>query len=424
MNAPTTKPTESVDLDFSTAPDYSAWWSANGPKLRNHSIFTKGAVIWNAALIALARRAPAQQEADEHDHHIYQLWEAESKGDTFRNTEEQILALDYFKAGYEARATQPAPGAGQEPVGWASRRVDSGGYGSLLHSSKNSAEVHLTGNGPGAPEYEIVPVFAAPVSAPGDERASSWFNAQDGVDGHHPDYGNGVFFTHDCRRDAAPAAQAVEPAGQQAVAPMLTVKEAFEAVGGWYNGGELGYPSFGSANALWAYTDKMQRNAVARALASQPSAGQAAAGPVVDMLLDVVRLAHDAMDNTEDDGNGLHWHKPDFDALSEAIDKLDALPDDQPGYVMGPAAKARWALRGAAPTVAAAGPAPSSINTPEFRELLGRLESSAYADGVYSDGETSADVISCETALIAHIEGYVRAKLAAAPVGEKGSSDA
>lgn len=57
--------------------------------------------------------------------------------------------------------------------------------------------------------------------------------------------------------------------------PMLTMKEAFESVGGWYSGGELGYPSFGSANALWAYTDKMQRNAVARATSFGTSSASA-----------------------------------------------------------------------------------------------------------------------------------------------------
>lgn len=66
---------------------------------------------------------------------------------------------------------------------------------------------------------------------------------------------------------------------------------------------------------------------------------------VIEMLLEVARLAHDAMDNTEDDGKGLHWNKDDFNALSQAMDKLEALPDDQPGYTMGPAAKARWAMR-------------------------------------------------------------------------------
>jgi hypothetical protein len=46
------------------------------------------------------------------------------------------------------------------------------------------------------------------------------------------------------------------PAGAQNA---LTIGEAFKAVGGWMSGGELGYPSFGSMNALWAYTVKMIR---------------------------------------------------------------------------------------------------------------------------------------------------------------------
>ncbi len=36
-----------------------------------------------------------------------------------------------------------------------------------------------------------------------------------------------------------------------------------------------------------------------------------------------------------------------FDALSEALDALDDLPDDRPGYVMHGPAKAEWALMGA-----------------------------------------------------------------------------
>jgi len=39
----------------------------------------------------------------------------------------------------------------------------------------------------------------------------------------------------------------------------LTIGEAFKAVGGWMNGGELGYPSFGSMEALKNYTVKMIR---------------------------------------------------------------------------------------------------------------------------------------------------------------------
>lgn len=55
---------------------------------------------------------------------------------------------------------------------------------------------------------------------------------------------------------------AAQRAGQQAerhreTGGGLTIGEAFKAVGGWMNGGELGYPSFGSMNALFAYTVKM-----------------------------------------------------------------------------------------------------------------------------------------------------------------------
>ncbi len=71
--------------------------------------------------------------------------------------------------------------------------------------------------------------------------------------------------------------------------------------------------------------------------------------PVVNLLLDVAGLAYDLMDNTEERGPKGHRElviqPDDFDALSEAMDKLEALPDDQPGIVMGPAAKAAWALR-------------------------------------------------------------------------------
>lgn len=52
----------------------------------------------------------------------------------------------------------------------------------------------------------------------------------------------------------------------------LTIGEAFKAVGGWMNGGELGYPSFGSMNALLVYTQKMVR----AALAAQSQGAQAA----------------------------------------------------------------------------------------------------------------------------------------------------
>ena len=52
----------------------------------------------------------------------------------------------------------------------------------------------------------------------------------------------------------------------------LTIGEAFKAVGGWMNGGELGYPSFGSMNALLVYTKKMVHAALAAQQAAAPGA--------------------------------------------------------------------------------------------------------------------------------------------------------
>lgn len=47
------------------------------------------------------------------------------------------------------------------------------------------------------------------------------------------------------------------------------------------------------------------------------------------------------------DGNGecMELARSDFERLDAAMDALDELPDDQPGYVMEPPAKAAWALR-------------------------------------------------------------------------------
>jgi hypothetical protein len=46
--------------DFKSTPEYSAWWDANREKLRNFSIYSKGAAIWNAALAAPSVASGAQ----------------------------------------------------------------------------------------------------------------------------------------------------------------------------------------------------------------------------------------------------------------------------------------------------------------------------------------------------------------------------
>lgn len=70
---------------------------------------------------------------------------------------------------------------------------------------------------------------------------------------------------------------------------------------------------------------------------------------VVVSLIQVARAAyHAADDSVEVEGDNGREHRVcsgDFDALSDALDALDELPDDQPGCVMHGPARAEWALR-------------------------------------------------------------------------------
>ena len=73
------------------------------------------------------------------------------------------------------------------------------------------------------------------------------------------------------------------------------------------------------------------------------------ASKVVAALVQVARAAWHAADDSEevltDYGRAHRITGPDFDELSDALDVLDELPDDQPGYVMNGPARAEWALR-------------------------------------------------------------------------------
>lgn len=70
---------------------------------------------------------------------------------------------------------------------------------------------------------------------------------------------------------------------------------------------------------------------------------------LLGVLIDLVRATHDLLDDTEESGPAkspvLTIEPEDFDAVSKILDKLDELPDDKPGYTMGPATKTEWALR-------------------------------------------------------------------------------
>jgi len=68
---------------------------------------------------------------------------------------------------------------------------------------------------------------------------------------------------------------------------------------------------------------------------------------VIETLLNAVYAAWNLADSTEDAGDitSVTVERGHFEDLSERLDALDALPDDQPEYTMAAAAKARWALR-------------------------------------------------------------------------------
>lgn len=63
-------------------------------------------------------------------------------------------------------------------------------------------------------------------------------------------------------------------------------------------------------------------------------------------ILDVAKAAEALAENSEHVEDQIRVvTQLDFDRLSKALDALDELPDDKPGYVLGGAAKASWALR-------------------------------------------------------------------------------
>lgn len=104
------------------------------------------------------------------------------------------------------------------------------------------------------------------------------------------------------------------------------------------------------------YLDLLNRvEADALAAPADPVQGVATADEraVIEAILEVAYRAWSAMDNSEEDDGFVCIERPDIEALSRAMDVLDALPDDRPGYVMKAAAKARWALRGLLASVSA-----------------------------------------------------------------------
>lgn len=78
---------------------------------------------------------------------------------------------------------------------------------------------------------------------------------------------------------------------------------------------------------------------------------EAEARSIIVMLIAVARAAFHAADDSEEmEGENGREHSVsanDFDALCNALDALDELPDDKPGYTLSGPARAEWALMGA-----------------------------------------------------------------------------
>ncbi len=72
---------------------------------------------------------------------------------------------------------------------------------------------------------------------------------------------------------------------------------------------------------------------------------------VLVTLVSLAGYVDEALDNSEErrvgDAEGSEYviFEPWWERLCAALDVLKSLPDDRPGYTMGPAAKAQWALR-------------------------------------------------------------------------------
>ena len=125
---------------------------------------------------------------------------------------------------------------------------------------------------------------------------------------------------------------------------------------------------------------KAESPSVALVRAEQPAAVTGPALALVERqaleaLCAVAVAAFHAADDSSDNGNIIEVQRADFEALDAALDLLDELPDDQPGYTMTPGAKAKWALRrllDAAPALEApAAPVPELPGPDLWRDASG-----------------------------------------------------
>lgn len=144
----------------------------------------------------------------------------------------------------------------------------------------------------------------------------------------------------------------------------------------------VSYVGRGSDEQEYAHTKPKAWESARAALASNKAAAVAAGEPmttvertVIEDLLTLTSDVFQALDNSEErEGDDGREHAIDatwFDPVSEALDKLEALPDDQPGYTMDAPAKAGWALR----NLLAVPPAPIASASESVGSLVVKMDS-------------------------------------------------
>lgn len=103
------------------------------------------------------------------------------------------------------------------------------------------------------------------------------------------------------------------------------------------------YIDWDNGERLWLYINEVQF------IDDKPALDVHLSKTEREALQGLIKLAMAAFyvaDDSEDDGSGIiKVEENHMRELGEALDQLDELPDDQPGYSMGPANKAAWALR-------------------------------------------------------------------------------
>ncbi|WP_257811663.1 hypothetical protein [Burkholderia glumae] len=167
--------------------------------------------------------------------------------------------------------------------------------------------------------------------------ASQWDECMFAGIGHDIDIGASIRDAYR-RLDAAPAAPVAEPVRMASIrdfgpVPMGEGQDATSTI----------QQALDCPLRDWPVPE-IRAQAVAADGAATPSERA-----VIDMLIALARATFLALDDSEEvvgaDGPQHIIDSRNFDAVSDALDALNELPDDKPGYTLDAGGKAKWALR-------------------------------------------------------------------------------